>query len=304
MSFSMILSAAIDGLKVEFIHAEADVSNGLPVFHMVGYLASEVKEAGERVRTAIRNSGFEYPAKRTVINLSPATIRKRGASFDLPIAAAILTSLGQIPPGSMRNCLMIGELSLNGHVRKVPGILPVVMEAAEKGITRCIVPKENEAEGRLVSGIEVTGVKSLRETVSFLRDGAIPGEERQTGKERKTRKRDDGSDMMNEGGESVTEELPDFSELQGQENVRRAAEIAVAGGHNLFRLVRRKQTGPQIGKRTGFLHPGCALYVGRETGKRNPGKRHILKSEPGLLTIQRLFSNMCRRVHNSPPCCS
>ena len=236
MSFSMIMSAAIDGLKVEFIHAEADVSNGLPVFHMVGYLASEVKEAGERVRTAIRNSGFEYPAKRTVINLSPATIRKRGASFDLPIAAAILTSLGQIPPGSMRNCLMIGELSLNGHVRKVPGILPVVMEAAEKGITRCIVPKENEAEGRLVSGIEVTGVKSLRETVSFLRDGAIPGEERQTGKERKTRKRDDGSDMMNEGGESVTEELPDFSELQGQENVRRAAEIAVAGGHNLLMI--------------------------------------------------------------------
>ena len=96
MSFSTILSAAVDGLQAELIRVEADVSNGLPVFHMVGYLSSEVREAGERVRTAIRNSGYEYPPKRTVVNLSPATVRKRGASFDLPIAAAILTALGQI----------------------------------------------------------------------------------------------------------------------------------------------------------------------------------------------------------------
>ena len=95
MSFSTILSAVIEGLEVAFIHVEADISNGLPVFHMVGYLSSEVKEAGEKGwRTAIKNSGFEYPAKRTVVNLSPATMRKHGASFDLPIAAAILTALG------------------------------------------------------------------------------------------------------------------------------------------------------------------------------------------------------------------
>ena len=132
MSFSTILSAAVDGLQAELIRVEADVSNGLPVFHMVGYLSSEVREAGERVRTAIRNSGYEYPPKRTVVNLSPATVRKRGASFDLPIAAAILTALGQIPPGSAKDCLMIGELGLNGSVGKVPGILPMVMEAARQ----------------------------------------------------------------------------------------------------------------------------------------------------------------------------
>ena len=109
MSFSTILSSAVDGLQAELIRVEADVSNGLPVFHMVGYLSSEVREAGERVRTAIRNSGYEYPPKRTVVNLSPATVRKRGASFDLPIAAAILTALGQIPPGSAKDCLMIGN---------------------------------------------------------------------------------------------------------------------------------------------------------------------------------------------------
>lgn len=131
MSFSTILSAVIEGLEVAFIHVEADISNGLPVFHMVGYLSSEVKEAGERVRTAIKNSGFEYPAKRTVVNLSPATMRKHGASFDLPIAAAILTALGQIEKPE-KDCLIIGELSLGGSVKKVSGVLPIVMEAKEK----------------------------------------------------------------------------------------------------------------------------------------------------------------------------
>ena len=94
MSFSTVKSAAMEGLAVEIVYVEADVSNGLPIFHMVGYLSSEVKEAAERVRSAVRNSGLEFPAKRVVINLSPATMRKRGASFDLPIAVAILTSLG------------------------------------------------------------------------------------------------------------------------------------------------------------------------------------------------------------------
>ena len=109
MSFSTMLSAAIDGLVLDLVRVEADVSNGLPVFHMVGYLSSEVKEAGERVRTAIRNSGFDYPAKRTVVNLSPATLRKRGASFDLPIAVSILASLGQIRPETAGEYLITGE---------------------------------------------------------------------------------------------------------------------------------------------------------------------------------------------------
>ena len=142
MSFSTVLSAAIAGLSAEFVHVEADVSNGLPVFHMVGYLSSEVKEAGERVRTAIRNAGFDYPPKRTVINLSPAALRKRGASFDLPIAVSILISLGIVNPGRTRDCLLVGELGLDGTVRKVPGVLPIVMEAGRKGIRCCIVPGE------------------------------------------------------------------------------------------------------------------------------------------------------------------
>ena len=114
MGVSTVQSAAVFGLRVELVNVEADVGNGLPAFHMVGYLSSEVKEAGERVRTAIRNSGLEFPAKKTVINLSPATIRKRGAAFDLPIAIAILTSLGTVAQKDTKGLLILGELGLDG----------------------------------------------------------------------------------------------------------------------------------------------------------------------------------------------
>ena len=218
MSFSTVVSAAIEGLGVEFVQVEADVSNGLPVFHMVGYLSSEVKEAAERVRTAIRNSGFDFPAKRTVINLSPAAVRKRGASFDLPIAVAVLTSLGSVQKHRHAECLMIGELGLDGKVKKVPGILPVAAEARRRGVKRCIVPEENAAEASLVDGIEIIGVRDLRQAVGFLNGAARV----KAGASGRTPQRKSSSPAE------------DFSQVKGQENVRRAAEIAVAGGHNLL----------------------------------------------------------------------
>ena len=216
MSFSTVLSAAIEGLSAEFVDVEADVSNGLPVFHMVGYLSSEVKEAGERVRTAIRNAGFDYPPKRTVINLSPAALRKRGASFDLPIAVSVLISLGIVNPGRLRSCLLVGELGLDGKVRKVPGILPIVMEAGIRGVRCCIVPRENASEGALIDNVEVVGVSDLREAVEYLKGRIkIPS-------------------AASEGVSKEQRAEVDFGDIQGQETVKRAAEIAVAGGHNLL----------------------------------------------------------------------
>ena len=169
MAFSYVSSAALLGLHVELVRVEADVSNGLPMFHMVGYLSSEVKEASERVRTAIHNSELSFPPKKTVINLSPATVKKKGPSFDLPIALSVLLSVGVIPPDCLRKTLVIGELSLDGRVRKVKGVLPVVLEAKKAGFCTCILPEENAAEGALVEDIQIIGTESLKEICLHLK---------------------------------------------------------------------------------------------------------------------------------------
>lgn len=220
--FSTVLSATLRGLCVEFVHVEADTSNGLPMFHMVGYLSSEVKEAGERVKTAIRNSGIVMPTKKIVVNLSPANIRKKGAMYDLPIAVAILASIGEVNLQESEEILMVGELSLDGRIKPVPGVLPIVMEAKKRGCKTCIVPKENQGEATLVEGVEVIGVESLWEVCQILR-GEI---------DLKNSRISTGENLM----ESELENDVDYSEVRGQQLAKRAAEIAVAGNHNMLMI--------------------------------------------------------------------
>ena len=219
MSFSTIMSAAIEGLHVEPVHVEADISNGLPVFHMVGYLSAEVKEASERVRTAVRNSGIQIPAKKIIINLAPATVRKRGASFDLPIALSLLSALGELTAERLKNTVVVGEMSLDGRVREVKGILPIVAEAKKMGCDRCILPKGNAPEGALTEGIQIIGVESLRQAVEYLK-----GE---------TRILPESGSQWEMYANPPTGTV-DFSDIQGQESVKRAVEVAVSGGHNLL----------------------------------------------------------------------
>ena len=126
---------------------EADVSDGMPVFEMVGFLASEVKEARERVRTALRNVGCALPPRRITVNFMPADIRKSGAGFDLPIAVAVLAAMGRLPHAVLDDVLIVGEIGLNGVVQPVHGVLPMVAEAKERGIRRCIVPRANRKRG-------------------------------------------------------------------------------------------------------------------------------------------------------------
>lgn len=224
MAYSTVLSATFAGLDVIPVGVEADVSNGLPLLHMVGYLSSEVKEAAERVRTAIRNSDMDLPPKKIVVNLSPATVRKRGASFDLPIALSILASLEVIPRNALKDTMVLGEMSLDGNVRKVSGILPAVLKARESGLKVCIVPKENEPEAALVDGIRIYGANSLVGVCDYLkleeearRALELSEEERlQYGKRQ-------------ERGVSL-----DYGDIMGQKALKRAVEIAVAGGHNIL----------------------------------------------------------------------
>lgn len=251
MSFSTVLSATIKGLQVEFIHVEADVSNGLPSFSMVGYLSSEVKEASERVRTAIRNSGLDYPAKKTVINLSPATVRKRGSAFDLPIAISILVSLGQLSRECVEGILFVGELGLDGSVQKVPGILPMALKAREEGIMVCVVPKANGSEGALAEGVQVVGVSSLAEVFYYL-SGSLHMEAEPYPQQ---------ESMPN------AEEGADYSDIQGQESVKRAAEVAVAGGHNLL-LVGPPGSGKSMAaKRIPSIFPPMTMEESMEITK-------------------------------------
>lgn len=277
MSFSTVLSASIQGLEVGFVNVEADVSNGLPAFHMVGYLSSEVKEAAERVRTAIRNSGLDYPAKKTVINLSPATMRKRGAAFDLPIAVSILVSLGQITEKSVRKTLVIGELGLDGCIQKVPGILPIVLEARDAGIPVCIVPKANAPEGALVKGIDVIGVRNLAEAFGFL-SGTI---------------RLEPEPYPEDKIYIYTRDLPDYSDIQGQKTVKRAVEVAVAGGHNLLFVGPPGSGKSMSAKRIPGIFPVMTLEESMEITKIYSIMGQVDKEAP--LVRQRPF----RSVHHT-----
>ncbi len=214
--YSIVATAIIHGIKSIPVYVEADISEGMPMLEMVGFLASEVKEARERVRTALRNSGYLMPARRITINFTPANIRKSGSGFDLPMALAILVAIRALPQECLADTFVIGEVGLNGRVQPVCGVLPMVAEAKERGLLRCIVPRENRREASLVMGISVLAVASIEEAVLRLRGGA------------------DREPYANNIETQEPEAVLDFAEVSGQHVVKRACETAVSGMHNLL----------------------------------------------------------------------
>ncbi len=220
--FSSVSCAAVYGIEAQIIRCEADVSDGLPMFNMVGFLASEVKEAKDRVRTAIRNSGFAMKPKRITVNLSPADKRKFGTGFDLPIALAVLCASEVIPCERLSDILFAGELGLNGEIKTVPGILPIVIAAKDAGYKKVIIPRGNAGEGAVVAGIDCIGASSLKEVAEYLY-GYESEEMRPV--------HVDVEELFMKGSADGGE---DFGEIAGQSVARRAVEIAVTGQHNIL----------------------------------------------------------------------
>lgn len=214
--FASVLTAAIYGMEVYPVQVEADVSDGLPSFTMVGFPSAQVKEAQDRVRTALRNNGIHLPPKRVTVNFAPADIKKEGAGFDMPVAASVLAASGIISPGVLEGVMLAGEISLNGEIHGVSGILPMAVRARELGCRYCMVPYHNLREGALVPGLEVIGVRTLKEMITYLKE---PGLFR--------------SDAVYEEENCICESA-DFSDIRGQEGARRAVEIAVSGFHNIL----------------------------------------------------------------------
>lgn len=219
--FCKINSASIFGVEMLKINVEVDISDGLPNFDMVGLLNSEVRESRERVRTAIKNQNITLPPKRITINLSPVDVRKTGNYFDLAIAVGILKCIGIVISKNLEDTLIIGELSLNGDIRKTGGILAIVAGAKELGFKRCIIPRENEEEGAVISGIDVYGTASLKETVELINSDF----------KRKAVRRNISEVYNNRG---YIENSCDFAEVYGNEGIKRAVMIAACGKHHLL----------------------------------------------------------------------
>jgi magnesium chelatase family protein len=212
-------SAAVFGVDAYAVHVEVDVSFGFPSFSMVGLPDTTVRESRDRVRAAIRNSGLEFPPHRITVNLAPADVRKAGSSFDLPIALGLLAGCGQVTRRSVDDTVVLGELSLDGGINGIRGVLPIAVAARQTGIRRLLLPPQNALEASIVEGLEVCPAASLNEAIKVLN---AP----------------ESAAIFVRPANVDTAEPPatdgDLADVRGQLLPRRALEIAAAGAHNLL----------------------------------------------------------------------